>query len=73
MAPLATKNGGNPPNAIYRAQARKLNHRISGERKDVRLEFGCITGKDDLRTLKAARKKIKTKIVASYKDFVKKP
>ena len=44
-----------------------------GEKKDVRLEFGCITTKEELKALKTARDKIKTKIVGSYKEFVKRP
>jgi Domain of unknown function (DUF4432) len=44
-----------------------------GESKSVTLEFGAITSKKEVDTLKAARNKVKTEIVDSYKRFVKKP
>ncbi len=44
-----------------------------GESKSVTLEFGAITSKKEVDALKAARSKVKTEIVDSYKRFVKKP
>jgi len=45
----------------------------AGQRKAVTLEFGAITTKEEFRALKADRAKVKTRIVKSYKEFVKKP
>jgi len=44
-----------------------------GESKNVTLEFGPITSTQEVKALKAARAKVKTRIVGSYKEFVKKP
>ena len=44
-----------------------------GESKGVGLEFGAIVDAEQARTLKAERAKVKTKMVKSYKEFVKKP
>ena len=44
-----------------------------GEQKEVHLEFGPVTSKKELAALRSARRKVKTKIVKSYKEFVKKP
>ena len=41
-----------------------------GQSKSVTLEFGPITELKEVRALRAARRKIKTKIVSSYKEFV---
>jgi hypothetical protein len=45
----------------------------AGESKTVSLEFGAVTTQKELRALKAARAKVKTEIVKSYKQFVRKP
>ena len=45
----------------------------AGARKAVTIEFGPITTKEEVKALKAARAKVKTRIVSSYKQFVKKP
>jgi Domain of unknown function (DUF4432) len=51
-----------------------LLHTIKpGESKHVRLEFGPVTTKAEVNALKAASRKVKTTLVNSYKDFVKKP
>lgn len=51
-----------------------LLHQLkAGERKSVTLEFGAITTKEEVAALKAARSKVKTELVDSYKKFVKKP
>lgn len=44
-----------------------------GESKVFRLEFGPITSEAELRALKAARRKVKTRLVKSYTEFVRKP
>ncbi|MCC6694153.1 MAG: aldose 1-epimerase family protein [Candidatus Hydrogenedentes bacterium] len=44
-----------------------------GESRSYTLEFGPITEEREVRALRAARNKIKTKFVDSYKEFVKKP
>ena len=44
-----------------------------GESRHVHLEFGPITDKKEVAPLRAARRKVKTQIVRSYKEFVKKP
>jgi len=44
-----------------------------GESKNVSLEFGPITCAEEVKALKAARAKVKTQIVGSYKEFVRKP
>jgi hypothetical protein len=44
-----------------------------GESKSFTLEFGPVTGDKELRALRAARRKVKTKLVGSYEEFVKKP
>jgi hypothetical protein len=45
----------------------------AGQSQPVSLEFGAITTEKDLKALKAQRAKVKTKLVGSYKEFVKKP
>jgi hypothetical protein len=45
----------------------------AGDRKTVDLEFGVLLTEKELRAFKAAQPKVKTKIVGSYKRFVKKP
>lgn len=42
-----------------------------GERREFHLEFGAITETGEVEKLRAARAKVKTKIVDSYKRFVK--
>lgn len=44
-----------------------------GERREVDLEFGAITTKKEADALRAACAKVKTQLVGSYKEFVKKP
>jgi hypothetical protein len=44
-----------------------------GESKTVALEFGVIANQQELDAFKSAMPKVKTKIVQSYKEFVKKP
>ena len=44
-----------------------------GEHKEVHLEFGPITTKQELQALRGARDKVKTQIVDSDEKFVKKP
>jgi hypothetical protein len=44
-----------------------------GDSKTFDLEFGVILTSKELETLKASRPKVKTKIVGSYKEFVKRP
>ncbi|MCL4694615.1 MAG: aldose 1-epimerase family protein [Candidatus Hydrogenedentes bacterium] len=44
-----------------------------GESKSVTLEFGAITDEKEVKALRAARRKVKTKFVDSYQQFVKKP
>lgn len=44
-----------------------------GESRRTSLEFGAITDEKEVRALRAARRKVKTKLVGSYKEFVKKP
>lgn len=44
-----------------------------GESKSFTLEFGPITDAKAVAALRAARNKVKTLIVGSYKEFVKKP
>ena len=44
-----------------------------GESKSFTLEFGAITDAKEVRALRAARRKVKTKFVGSYQEFVKKP
>jgi len=44
-----------------------------GESRRTSLEFGAITNEKEVRALRAARRKVKTKLVGSYKEFVKKP
>ncbi|HIJ65767.1 MAG TPA: aldose 1-epimerase family protein [Candidatus Hydrogenedentes bacterium] len=51
-----------------------LLHTIrAGESKHFHLEFGPITDVRQVRALRAARRKIKTKYVDHYTEFVKKP
>ncbi len=52
----------------------KLLHTLKpGQRKTVNLEFGPITSDSELRAIEACCRGIKTEIVDSYKEFVKKP
>ena len=52
----------------------RLLHTLKpGESKGVGLEFGAIVDAEQARALKAERAKVKTKMVKSYKEFVKKP
>ena len=54
--------------------AQGLLHSIRpGESRHFRLEFGPITTQEEVKALRAARRKVKTSIVGSYKEFVKKP
>jgi hypothetical protein len=51
-----------------------LLHTIkAGESKTFDLEFGAITNERELKEFKAKQPKVKTKLVKSYKEFVKKP
>jgi len=43
-----------------------------GERRTFHLEFGPITTAEEVKALRANARKIKTKIVSSYRDFVQK-
>ena len=45
----------------------------AGESKRVSLEFGVILSENELKAIKARCAKIKTRLVNSYKEFVKKP
>jgi len=45
----------------------------AGESRSFTLEFGAITSPEHVKALRAARAKVKTRIVKSYKEFVKKP
>jgi len=45
----------------------------AGERKSVSLEFGVVSTEKELKALKIQRAKVKTQLVKSYKEFVKKP
>lgn len=45
----------------------------AGESKRVSLEFGVVLTDKELKALKTQRAKVKTQIVKSYKEFVKKP
>jgi hypothetical protein len=55
-------------------EAQGLLHSLRpGESKQFDLEFGAITDEKEVRTLRRERRKVKTKLVSSYKDFVKKP
>ncbi len=44
-----------------------------GESTSVTLEFGAITDAKEVKALRAARRKVKTKFAKRYQDFVKKP
>ena len=44
-----------------------------GESRSFTLEFGPITEEKELKTLRAMRRKVKTKLVGSYQEFVRKP
>ena len=44
-----------------------------GEVRQFDLEFGAIYDEKQVKALRAARNKVKTKFVVSYKEFVKKP
>lgn len=44
-----------------------------GQSRTMSLEFGPITEEKEVRALRSARNKVKTQIVGSYKEFVKKP
>ena len=51
-----------------------LLHQLkAGEHRNITLEFGAITTAEEVKALKVAREKVKTKMVSSYKEFVKKP
>lgn len=43
-----------------------------GESREFDLEFGAITSRDEVDALKAARSKVTTELVGSYKEFVRK-
>ncbi len=45
----------------------------AGESKHVSLEFGVVLTDKELKALKTQRAKVKTQLVKSYKEFVKKP
>jgi hypothetical protein len=44
-----------------------------GESKSFTVEFGPVTDQKEVKALRTARRKVKTKMVASYHEFVKKP
>ncbi|HNT88260.1 MAG TPA: aldose 1-epimerase family protein, partial [Candidatus Hydrogenedentes bacterium] len=48
-----------------------LHELQAGERREFHLEFGAITEAAEVKKLRAARAKTKTKIVDSYKQFVR--
>jgi hypothetical protein len=50
-----------------------LHNLKPGESKSFSLEFGVITDEKEVRALRAARRKVKTKFAGSYQEFVKKP
>jgi hypothetical protein len=50
-----------------------LHNLKPGESKSFTLEFGAITDENEVRALRAARRKVKTKFAESYQEFVKKP
>jgi len=45
----------------------------AGDSKSVTIEFGAITDAKEVAALRADREKVKTEMVGSYKEFVKKP
>ncbi|HEO69616.1 MAG TPA: DUF4432 family protein, partial [Candidatus Hydrogenedentes bacterium] len=45
----------------------------AGESREVDIEFGPITTKAELESIRDACAKVKTELVGSYKEFVKKP
>lgn len=47
-----------------------LHHLKPGERRTFTLEFGAITDEKEVRALRAARAKIKTRWAKSYREFV---